>query len=228
MNYQTKLVALLSLLLVSSFSFADGKPLYEVTITNVTKGQTFTPQLVATHTKRVSLFDLGEPVSTEIEIVAEGGDTAPLTDALNQMGRHVGDVTTIPGLLGPGQTISVTVEAWGRQRFVSVIAMLIPTNDTFFAVNGLRLPSWGETTTQAIAYDAGTELNDQSCANMPGPRCGGEGYSPGPNEGDEGYAYVSNGFHDLGDVDANGAEVLGPLQYDWRNPVAIVKVRRVK
>lgn len=34
---------------------------YDVTITNVTPGQTFTPQLVVTHPGNAVLFRLGEP-----------------------------------------------------------------------------------------------------------------------------------------------------------------------
>ena len=74
------------------------------------------------------------------------------------------------------------------------------------------------------AYDAGTEDNDQSCANIPGPRCGGEGFVSG---GGEGFVHISNGFHDLGDTDENGAEVLGPATYDWRNSVARITVKRI-
>jgi len=228
MKIPIRYAILLSSILITSATFAHGKPLYEVTITNVTKGQSFTPQLVATHDASVSLFTLGEPASLPVEIVAEAGDTTPLSEALLNLGRHVQDVTTIPGLLGPGQTISVTVEANGYHRYLSAIAMLIPTNDNFFAVNALRLPVWGEVVTESVAYDSGTELNDQNCANIPGPRCGGEGHSPGPNDGDEGFVYISNGFHDLGAVDEAGNEILRPHVYDWRNPVAIIKVRRVK
>jgi len=35
---------------------------------------------------------------------------------------------------------------------------------------------------------------------------------------------VGNGFHELGDEDADGFEVLGPATYDWRNPVAKVTI----
>ena len=75
------------------------------------------------------------------------------------------------------------------------------------------------------AYDAGTEYNDQDCANIPGPRCGGAGFDPVPAEGDEGYVHISNGFHEL---DAEPiVEILGPHVYDWRNPVAVITVTRV-
>lgn len=204
------------------------KRTYEVTITNITKGQTFTPQLVATHVSQLSLFSTGEAASDELAILAEGGNTAPLTDLLQGLGDKVGDVQTIGGLLEPGKTTSITVEATPRQQFISVAAMLIPTNDTFMSINRVRLPHRGQKTYTALAYDAGSEFNDQNCKNIPGPRCGGEGVSAEPQAGDEGYVYISNGFHDLGEYDEQGNEILKPFVYDWRNPVARITVKRVR
>lgn len=201
---------------------------YEVTITNITRGQTFTPQLVTTHSRRVALFELGAPSSDGLALLAEAGDTSGVTQDLLNAGSRVSDVQTIPGLLAPGASVSTTVEATFYHRRLSVAAMLIPTNDTFVALNSVRLPVRGQVTYTALAYDAGSEANDQNCSNIPGPRCGGAGPSPGSNEGDEGYVYVSNGFHELGDVGAVEGEILGPLVYDWRNPVATITIRRVR
>lgn len=224
---------LVTLLLSSTITLASGQRHYEVSITNITKGQTFTPQLVAMHTHSVNLFSLGAPASSSLELLAESGDTAPLTDDLIDMSGKVGEVTTIPGLLVPGETATVEISGRRRHNFVSIAAMLIPTNDTFVALNRMRLPHRGSVSYTAIAYDSGTEENDQNCANIPGPRCikngeQGEGHSPGPNKSDEGYVYVSNGFHDLGEIDDKGNEILGPLVYDWRNPVAIVTIKRLR
>ncbi len=214
-------------LMAATTANADGayNRKYEVTITNITRGQTFTPILVATHSARIGLFELGAPAGEPLEILAEDGNTAPLTEVLLGAPYEVADVQTIPGLLGPGGTAKVIVEATRFQRFLSLAAMLIPTNDTFVALDTVPLPYRGRSYT-ALAYDAGTETNDQNCLNMPGPRCGGEGFSPGPNEGDEGYVYVSNGFHEL--PEAEKGEVLGPQVYDWRNPVARIVVRRIR
>ena len=209
-------------LLLATSAHADYTRKYEVTITNITKGQSFTPQLVLAHSRRGILFELGSPASLPLEVLAEAGDTSPLTDDLLGMRNRVNDVHTIPGLLGPGQSVSTTLEATPHHRYLSVAAMLIPTNDTFFALNGVRLPRYRRTF-HALGYDAGTEANDQNCENIPGPRCGGEGHSMGPNDGDEGYVYVSNGFHTLPASDSG--EVLGPQVYDWRNPVARIKVQ---
>jgi hypothetical protein len=106
--------------------------------------------------------------------------------------------------------------------------MLIPTNDTFFALDSFVLPIVGAKTRSVPAYDAGTEANDQRCATIPGPRCGGEGHSPVPDDGDEGHVHIGNGFHELGTDDGQGGEVLTPFAYDWRNPVARITVRRLR
>lgn len=202
--------------------------MYEVTITNITKGQTFTPQLIVTHSAGVHLFTLGEPASEELSVLAEDGSTGPLTQLLEHAGAAVEDVKTISGLLGPGASATITVEADRGHQFLSAAAMLIPTNDNFFALNKERLPLFGSASYVVPAYDAGTEANDQNCLHIPGPRCGGQGSSPGTNAGDEGYVYIGSGFHELGTVGEGGGEVLKPEIYDWRNPVALIKVRRVK
>lgn len=198
---------------------------YEVTITNITPGQTFTPQLVVTHPGNAIIFRLGEPASPELEMLAESGDTGPLTNALSGVAM---DITTIPGLLGPGERASVVVSGNPGRGFVSVAAMMIPTNDSFVAMNRMKLPRSGAVQQMVPAYDAGTEYNDQNCANIPGPTCGGEGNSPGPNDTDEGFVHIGNGMHELGDEDAQGNQLIDPKTYDWRNSVARITVRRMQ
>ena len=219
-------VGALALLLTQAAAAEGYKRIYEVSITNITKGQTFTPQLVTTHTNRVSLFEVGEAANDELATLAESGNTGPMTALLQAQGIKVADAQTIGGLLGPGQTATISVEAFPFTRRLSVAAMLIPTNDTFVGGDALRLPRRGSSTFYLQAYDSGTEFNDQNCLNIPGPRCGGEGDSA-PAATDEGFVHISNGFHDLGTQDAAGNEILGPFTYDWRNPVAKVVVKRI-
>lgn len=196
---------------------------WEIEITNVTPGQSFTPLLVATHYSRIDFFEPGEPASEALAMLAEAGATDPLREMLEEHKRLVGGIATTEGLLAPGETVKVEVRGWSGQR-LSLAGMLVPTNDTFVAVDSVFLPLDGEATIEALAWDAGSELNDQNCLSMPGPRCGGEAYSP-PAMSDEGFVYVSNGFHDLGEGDGMG-EVLKPAHYTWNNPVAIVTIRR--
>lgn len=196
----------------------DAGRMFEVTITNITRGQTFTPILVATHSPKIAFFELGAPASDGLASLAESGDTTLLASELASTGQVL-DAQTIPGLLAPGATATVRVRARGRFDQLSVAAMLIPTNDAFVALNSLSLPwSGGAISRTLIAYDAGSEPNDELCANIPGPRCGGAGGSPGV--GGEGYVHVSNGMHGIGDLSA--------AVYDWRNPVARITVRVVR
>jgi len=55
---------------------------YEVTVTNLTRGQQFTPILVASHKAGVRLFELGTPASPQLKTLAEEGNVAPMTALL--------------------------------------------------------------------------------------------------------------------------------------------------
>ncbi len=209
---------LLGLLLVPGAFASDGDGVYEVRITNVTRGQSFTPILVATHRKGVELFEVGAPASPELAILAEGGATAPLAAKLMSM-PEVKDVVSTSGLLGPGKSVTVSVRMDDRFDHLSLAAMLIPTNDGFFALHGVKGPSGRATKEfESPAYDAGSEPNDELCANIPGPVCGGEGTSPFADG--EGFVHIHAGIHGVGNLPA--------ADRDWRNPVAEISVRRVR
>ena len=202
--------------LFSSTAMADSAA-YEVTITNLTRAQAFTPILVASHQKGVELFQLGSAASDELSVLAEGGDVAPLTAALQATGK-VRDITNSGGLLMPGQSVTVTVAAGHGARKISLASMLIPTNDSFIALNGVKAPKGHRSVVYySPGYDAGTEPNDENCMNIPGPVCGGEGGSPGA--GGEGYVHISRGIAGIGDLDS--------ATYDWKNPTAKIEIRRV-
>jgi hypothetical protein len=193
---------------------------YEVTITNLTSGQIFTPILVASHKAGVNLFMGGQPASVELEQLAEGGDTSPLAQLLAGM-PEVLDTTDSGAVLPPGQSVTLTVETQGQFDHVSVAAMLVPTNDGFFAVNGVEGPNGNKTFTLfSPAYDAGTEMNDETCTSIPGPPtvCTGEGFNVS-RVGAEGFVHVHRGIHSIGD--------LNDAVYDWRNPVARISIRRI-
>ncbi|MGH8251057.1 MAG: spondin domain-containing protein [Steroidobacteraceae bacterium] len=196
----------------------------EITVTNLTRGQQFTPILVASHRAGVRLFELGQPASPGLQIVAEEGDVAPLTAELLAM-PGVLDVTNSGALLDPGASVKIRVRAHDRFNRVSVAAMLIPTNDTFFAVNGARVPhdQYQPQVLTSVAYDSGSERNDELCTSIPGPffiECGGPGGGAAPAGDEEGYVHVHAGIHGVGDIKA--------AQRDWRNPVARITIRRVQ
>ncbi|MGI9282445.1 MAG: spondin domain-containing protein [Endozoicomonas sp.] len=190
---------------------------YEVTVTNITRGQSFTPVLAATHRNSFRLFQLGQPVSDELSQLAEGGDINPLKTTLDASYRSVSNTASTAGLLNPGQSTTFEIQAGHGVKRLSLAAMLIPTNDTFVSLSAVKLPKYGSKTYRASAYDAGSEPNDELCANIPGPVCGGSGVSAG--ESGEGFVHISAGIH--GEAD------LARSAYDWRESVATVTVRRV-
>ncbi|MBI1792309.1 MAG: spondin domain-containing protein [Acidobacteria bacterium] len=212
---------------------AAGADVYEVTITNLTRGQRFTPVLVASHKKGVRLFDLGTPASPQLKTIAEEGDPGPLA-ALLRANPDVKEVVISPApppvsnLVAPGATITLMVHAGGQFDHFSVAAMLIPTNDAFFALNGAEGPKGNESLLLlSPAYDAGTERNDETCASIPGPgfaECvtpanpGGNGGGGAPGGG-EGYVHIHAGIHGIGNFNA--------AMRDWRNPVAKITIRRI-
>ena len=202
-------------------------PQFEVTVTNLTRGQTFTPVLVASHREGVRLFTLGAAASTPLAIHAEEGNTAPQAALLQATPgvRDVGDSGAPPGgFVGPGQSKTVLVDAGRGADHISVAAMLIPTNDGFLALNGVQAPKGSEVLTYfSPAYDAGSERNDELCASIPGPNfseCGGPGGGGQPAGGEEGYVHIHAGIHGIGDLDASVR--------DWRNPVALITIRRIR
>lgn len=222
-KYKKQLVSSLLLataLISSGIAFAkkptsQSSTTYEVTITNLTRGQAFTPILVTSHSADIQLFNLGTPASDEIAAMAEGGDIGPLKNMLSQ-NSSVKTITSSAGLLMPGKSVTVTVVANSGTGLVSLASMLIPTNDAFFSLQNIELVGKGmDVTMMATAYDAGSEPNDEDCANIPGPVCGGVGGSPGV--GGEGYVHVHAGIHGIGSLVAS--------ERDWRNGVAMVRIK---
>ena len=215
MRQLLKTAAISSLLLASSAVSADESRVYQVTITNLTNSINFTPILVTSHRKSISLFEAGSPASDELTAIAEGGDTAPLAATLHA-DPHVADVQNSGGLLGPGESVTVDVSSRHGARYISIASMMLPTNDGFISVNSVKAPKHGTATYYSPGYDAGTEPNDEVCASIPGPTCGGAG--PSPEVDGEGYVHINRGIHGIGDLAAD--------VYDWRNAVAKITIKR--
>lgn len=215
MRHMLKTAALSSLLLASSVVSADAPPVYQVKITNLTNATIFTPIMVASHKKGVSIFELGSPASDDLIAIAEGGDTSFLAATL-EMNPDVLDVKNTGDLLHPGDSVTVEVSATDGARFISLASMMLPTNDGFIAANSVKAPRHGAKTYFSPGYDAGSEENDELCDSIPGG---------GPCDGGmdstlevDGYVHIHRGIHGGGDLAAD--------VYDWRNPVAKISITR--
>jgi hypothetical protein len=192
--------------------------MYEVTVTNLTAHQVFTPLLIVSHPHDTQLFQVGQPASEALEQVAESGDTSALATELMTTGGAL-DVVALTEPLLPGASVTEQITTDMEASHISVIGMLVPTNDGFVALNSAHVPETSETL-RVPAYDAGTEANDELCASIPGPPavCTGEGFNPSI-EGAEGFVHIHRGIH--GSPDLNAAT------YDWRNPVAQITLQAI-
>ncbi len=218
----TAAASLLATGIASQSALASESATYEITVTNLTNNVMFTPILGVAHSTAISLFEVGHSASVPLEELAEGGSPAALVELLAGVANAdtaVGTPDRTPPLTEAGETVSFEITAPAHVRRFSMAAMLLPTNDSFVGLDTVTLPRRGSMTYYAAGYDSGTELNDQVCANIPGPRCGGEGFNPARDDRGD-FVHISSGMHDIGDLSA--------ATYDWRNPVASVTITRVR
>jgi len=193
----------------------DNGASYTVTVRNLTYLQVLSPVLAATHSNDVALFQAGHPASPGLTAVAEGGNPTLLQSELDGLSAVTG-TSTSGGPVPPASEVSFTVD--GSAGYISVVSMLVNTNDALMVVNTADLPTEpGETVKlYARSYDAGTETNDEMCSNIPGPACGGAGESP--NDDGEGFVHIHRGLQGVGDLDS--------ARQAWTDPVAVVTVTR--
>jgi hypothetical protein len=195
----------------------DDSSQYEITITNLTRGQIFSPILVATHKQNVPLFELGAPASPGLAALAQDGETEGLANMLLSMPAVGNVVVSSGGPVLPGTTVTIEIPAVRYFNYISLAAMLVTTNDGFIALNGIRAPrSRYLKTYLSPAYDAGSEANDEMCDYIPGPPCGS--HHQASAIAGEGFIHIHAGIQGVGD--------LAPAEFDWRNPVAKITIRK--
>jgi len=98
-----KVLAISPLLLIAfvlshSRLAAQSDARYDVSVTNLTKGQTFTPLVIASHTPAVRIFAPGTQASPQLQVLAEEGAPDMLVTLLRGMTAGVREVVTATGL----------------------------------------------------------------------------------------------------------------------------------
>ena len=200
---------------------------FKVTLTNLTTGvptqggQIFSPPIFVTHGHGFSIGASGEAASAELTTLAETGNNGPLA-ALAIGSDVVGSVVPFPpppdGVVLPGASISTMVTASASAGYLSLVTMLVETNDGI--VLGNSLPLFDEDgnplsfTMDLISYDAGTEDNNELATHVPGPPFGGG--ERAPTEG--GVIAPHPGIAGTADVGAT---------FGWAEPTARVTVAPV-
>ena len=195
----------------------------KVTITNVTPNAYLTPIMIVGHGMlETGMFTFGKVASEQLQAVAEGGNIAPIA-----MSFENAQVIENPanGLLGPGESVSVELDSSNTR--MSIIAMILPTNDGFVALDNILIRDGIQ---ELYAIDAGTEANDEQITG------GGAPNTPGIPADPSGQANLSasgiTGVSIEGSIDRHpgimGGEgsALDQEKHAWKGPVAIVEITR--
>lgn len=203
----------------------------DITITNLTHAIYFTPLLVAAHADTSDIYTVGTAASDALEKLAEGGDFTDITAALS--GASVTSENPNGGPLAPGANVNITNMDTTTYDRLSIVSMMLPTNDGFVGLDSWLIPSIAGTYTIYLnAYDAGTETNNELITSGSGvPDVLGIPLDPGSNSGTGGTGisivdtnttvHVHRGA--VGDTNATGGESdLNNLVHRWLNPVAKV------
>jgi len=226
MNIKTLPAAVAATLLFTATAPAQAASL-TVNITNLTAGFHFTPRLLVAHNlgaPNTPLFRPGTVASDGLIAIAEGGNTDPLTDTLNTDTSSQNN-NTFGGFVPPTTVSRDYTFDSGDFTHLSMLSMMIPTNDAFLGLSNWKIPTEPGTYTINInAYDSGSEANDEinsettTLVTSDGTGFGGAPGLPGmatppptqPNLGSGGSAINvdSDGTTIIVGADANGGEGL--------------------
>jgi hypothetical protein len=200
----------------------DASTSWRVTIENLTPpgpgapgSQPFSPPLFVVHSSQMHVWRAGE--------IANHATAAIIEDANNALAESV--YTGFPGVRqvftgagGPipsGASRTYTVQTQGSFHRLSILTMLVNTNDGFTGLDALSLFGQRRVVT-TMAYDGGSEKNNQLKSHVPGSCCGNffvrdpEGALIRPHAG----------------IQPNTGD-LTPAKYGWREPVARITAERV-
>jgi hypothetical protein len=194
---------------------------WQVTVSNLTPpgpgapgSQPLSPPLFVVHSGNADVWSVGDIASHGVAAIAEDANNAVLESALPSL---PGVKTVFTGTGGPipsGQSRSFMVETSGQFNRLSLVTMLVNTNDAFTGLDSLRLRGHGATH-MTIAYDAGSERNNELESHIPGPCCN----NPFVRDPEGALIRPHDGITGAGDLD--------PALYDWPEPAARITIQRV-
>lgn len=228
---KTKLLSTV-IAVMASTSFVQAAEL-EVTVTNLTQGMYYTPLVITAHTSDAMVFRSGSVASAELQAIAEGGAIDGMVGVLDSVSA---DTVANPagGLLAPGMSTTAMLTNADGNDYLSIAAMLLPTNDGFVGLDSWMIPTEAGTYTFTLnAYDAGTEANDEIVNGGGMSGVAGIPVDPGMKSGTgatglasmESNTYVHIHPGNIGDDDAEGGNSdLDNTVHRWLNPVAKVTV----
>lgn len=195
----------------------------EVKVTNVTAGAYLTPILAVGHNAAQNkMFEFGSAATAELQAVAEGGNIEPIARLFNS---NSDQIVRDPngGLLGPGESTTFKISR-GHER-LSLIAMILPTNDGFVAANGILIREGSQ---ELYAIDAGTEANSEQVNGGGEPNTPGIPADPGGQAGKGATGIASASIEGKVDrhpgISGGEGSDLNPDIHGWTGPVAVLNI----
>lgn len=198
----------------------DGTRTWRVTITNLTPlgpggpgSQPLSPPLFVVHSRRADVWSVGEIANHGVAAIAEDANNAPLESALPSLRGVKAVFTGAGGPIPSGATRSFMVETSGSFNRLSIVTMLVNTNDAFTGLDSFRVRE--RASVETMSYDAGSEKNNELKKFIPGPCCG----NAFVRDPEDALIRPHEGITGRGELD--------PALYDWPEPVARIVIERV-
>jgi len=209
---------------ISKAKFWERNPdQYTITVTNISSGSYLTPILAVGHSDLQSrIFAYGKAASPELQAIAEGGNFEELAKQFKLVGAEL--VKNPAGdLLGPGEL--TTFQLSQEHTRISLIAMILPTNDGFVALDNANLHAGAQF---LYAIDAGTEANDEritggGAPNTPGIPADPSGVADTNAPGISGVTAEGSVERHAGIKGGEGS-ALDPEIHGWDGAIASIEV----
>ncbi|GLS89361.1 hypothetical protein GCM10007916_04280 [Psychromonas marina] len=201
-------------------SEADSALEYQVTVSNLTNAQPFSPLTVLLHDTG-DVWNIGDSASDALESLAESGDNSTLMSSSFVLGAE-----TNGAVLPYGQSATVTISTETESNYLSLVTMLVNTNDAFSGLNKVDISQLAVNQSLQYspgAYDAGTEGNSEAAGTIPGPADGGEGFNA--SRDDLNIVTMHSGI--ISSDDGLVGSVLN-FEHKFDNPVMAVTITRIK
>jgi hypothetical protein len=188
---------------------------WQVTITNLTPAgsQPLSPPLLVVHSGRAEIWSVGTIATHPVAAIAEDANNAPAESALTGYPGVLSVQTGAGGPIPPGDTRTYTIATRGSFNRLTVLTMLVNTNDGFTGLDSQHVHGHGFTLS-TNAYDAGSEVNNELISHIPGPCCN----HPFVRDPEGAVIRMHEGITGRGDLD--------PAVYGWSGPVARIQVSR--
>ena len=131
-----------------------------------------TPPVVILHNapgsdNGIRIFEVGQPAINEVIEIAENGNNGPLVElggfqldggAASALAVGFADPDN-PGPLLPGASATVTLDVASSDQVMTIVSMVVCTNDGFSGIDSRPLSADATETFTAPIYDAGSESN---------------------------------------------------------------------